>query len=364
MSATGKRQQLYFDSHSKALAAANNLRKHHDQFGRSLRFLEPARLAESVEVWDLLDRAATSGKATFGYLRNLVLREIKAQKDRAKSISLNSLFDQYLEKLKRNGRTEHYMKAFKWCRGYFREVLEEPVSDLKSKDIANAFEDLSSGERNANLRLIRAVLNYGAKQGFLKSNPSLQVEFVRREKMEVKPLSNEIVRAMLNDAATSGDRLELLPYLATGFFCGCREAELFKILWSDVFLPEKRLLIRASVSKTRNKRYIEILGNGVEWLQLYLSKLESPPRREERIMRAYTSSKLRDARVANWRASGGIGPWPVNSKRRTCASCHVALHEDYDKLSLQLAHTSSQMSLQYVGGVTKEQATEYFQIRP
>jgi integrase len=125
------------------------------------------------------------------------------------------------------------------------------------------------------------VLNYGAKQGFLKSNPSLQVEFVRREKMEVKPLSNEIVRAMLNDAATSGDRLELLPYLATGFFCGCREAELFKILWSDVFLPEKRLLIRARVSKTRNKRYIEILGNGVEWLQLYLSKLESPPRRED-----------------------------------------------------------------------------------
>jgi hypothetical protein len=35
--------------------------------------------------------------------------------------------------------------------------------------------------------------------------------------MEVKPLSNEIVRAMLNDAATSGDNLELLPYLATGF---------------------------------------------------------------------------------------------------------------------------------------------------
>ena len=219
MSATGKRQQfLYFDSHSKALAAANNLRKHHDQFGRSLRFLEPARLAESVEVWDLLDRAATSGKAPFGHLRNLVIREIKAQKERAKSCSLNSLFDQYLEKLKRNGRTEHYMKAFKWCRGYFREVLEEPVSDLTAKDIAYAFEELSSGERNANLRLIRAVLNYGAKQGFLKSNPAVQVEFVRREKLEVKPLSNEIVRAMLNDAATSGDSPGIAPLSGNWLF--------------------------------------------------------------------------------------------------------------------------------------------------
>lgn len=364
ISPSGKRERHLFEKHSEALAEANRLRQTFHDFGRSMKMLPASRLIEAIECWELLDKSAGGRSVSPGSLRNIVLREIKTQKERAKSCSLNSLFDQYLAKLQRDGRTEHYRKAFKWCRGYFREVLEEPVSDLKSKDIANAFEDLSSGERNANLRLVRAVINYGVKQGFLKFNPATQVEFVRREKIEVKPLANELVRGMLQDAATSDSRLELLPYLATGFFCGCREAELFKICWSDLFLPEKRLLIRASVSKTRNKRYIEILGHGVDWLQLYLSKLEKPPQPEERLMRAYTPSKLRDARLANWQAAGGTGTEPINSKRRTCASCHLALHEDYDRLSRQLGHTSSQMSLQYAGGVTREQAVDFFSIRP
>jgi hypothetical protein len=97
-------------------------------------------------------------------------------------------------------------------------------------------------------------------------------------------------------------------------------------------------------------------------LALYLSRTSVKP--EERIMRSFTPSQLRDARIANWQAAGGIGQEPQNSKRRTCASNHVALHEDYDKLSLQLGHTSSAMSLQYVGGVTRQQAAEYFDIRP
>ena len=359
-----KRERHLFEKHHQALAEANRLRKTFDDFGKSMKMLPANRLIEAIECWDLLDKSASGRSVSPGSLRNIVLREIKAQKERSRSVSLNFLFDEYLQKLQRDSRSEHYRKAFKWCRGYFREVLEGPVSDLKSTEIAEALADLSSGEHNANLRLIRAVLNYGLKRGFLKSNPSVQVEFVRREKIEVKPLSNELVRGMLQDAATNRERLELLPYLALGFGTGCREAELFKILWSDVFLEEKRLLIRASVAKTKRKRYIEIPENAVEWLRVYLGKLDRRPAPEERILRAYTLRQLRDARMANWRAAGGTGAEPQNSKRRTCASCHVALHEDYDRLSLQLGHTSSQMSLQYLGGVTKQQAAEFFSIRP
>ena len=361
ISQTGKRQRLWFDSHSLALGAANRIKLQHDQFGYSLRMLPPARLTEATEVWAMLDKAAASGSAPSGSLRSIAFKEIKARKQREKSISLNSLFDLYLEKLKRNQRSEHYIKDFKWLRGMFKEFLEEKVSDLTSKDIAYAFEELSSGQFNYQLRLIVAVFNYAVKLGYLKSNPALNLEAIHRQKVEVKPLPNEIVRGMLN-AATSSEWIELLPYLSLGFFCACREAELSKILWSDVFLAESRLLIRASVSKTKRKRYIEIPPNCLEWLRLYLSQTTVQP--EERILRSFTQSQLRDARAANWKAAGGIGPEPQNSKRRTCASCHIALHEDYDRLSLQLGHTSSQMSLQHVGGVTRKEATEYFQIRP
>ena len=147
------------------------------------------------------------------HLRNIALKEIKARQQREKSISLNSLFDLYLEKLKRNQRSEHYIKDFKWLRGMFKEFLEEKVSDLTSKDIAYAFEELSSGQFNYQLRLIVAVFNYAVKLGFLKSNPALNLEAIHRQKVEVKPLPNEIVRGMLN-AAISPEWIELLPYLS------------------------------------------------------------------------------------------------------------------------------------------------------
>jgi integrase len=167
---------------------------------------------------------------------------------------------------------------------------------------------------------------------------------------------------MLMDTVMHPERMEMLPYLSLGFFVGCREAELSKILWSDVFTDEARLLIRATVSKTRRKRYIEIPANCLAWLHCYLKTTSVQP--EERIMRSYTPRSLRDARAANWKAAGGLGSEPPNSKRRTCASNHIALHEDYDKLSLQLGHTSSAMSLIYVGGVTRKEAIAYFEIRP
>ena len=68
ISPTGKRQRLWFDSHSLALGAANRIKLQHDQFGYSLRMLHPARLTEATEVFAMLDKAAASGKAPSGSL--------------------------------------------------------------------------------------------------------------------------------------------------------------------------------------------------------------------------------------------------------------------------------------------------------
>ena len=132
------------------------------------------------------------------------------------------------------------------------------------------------------------------------------------------------------------------------------------------FCKRSCLLIRASVSKTRNRTGMSRFSVCFpEWLRLYRDKVPNkPPTPDSESCEASRSLEIRDARARYYKAAGGIGSEPQNSKRRTCASNHIALHEDYDKLSLQLGHTHSAMSLQYVGGVTKQQATEYFDIRP
>lgn len=53
-----------------------------------------------------------------------MLREVKAQRERAKSIILAAVFDDYVEKLRRMHRTENYIKHYRWCRSYFRPLLD------------------------------------------------------------------------------------------------------------------------------------------------------------------------------------------------------------------------------------------------
>jgi hypothetical protein len=108
-------------THSKALAAANNGESiMASQFGRSLRFLEPARLAESVEVWDLLEPCGNLRKKRRWVFTKSSIEEIKAQIEPSLSVSIP--FRPVSGKAQTQRPDRAHMKAFKWCRGYFREV--------------------------------------------------------------------------------------------------------------------------------------------------------------------------------------------------------------------------------------------------
>jgi integrase len=109
---------------------------------------------------------------------------------------------------------------------------------------------------------------------------------------------------MLQHAA--GHEIELLPYLSIGFFCGCRESALAKLLWSDVNLTDGYVSVRASVSKTKKKRFPALPENARAWLALYFEK-SGTPKPEERIMKAFTPATLKKARTRNYRAAGGVG---------------------------------------------------------
>jgi hypothetical protein len=210
ISPTGKRQRLWFASHSQALGAANKFRQNHDQFGLSSKMLAPNRLIEATECWALLDSATTAqGRpCPAGSLREIVLAALRVGKERAKSITLAALFDDYTAKLRRQHKSENYVKQYKWCRGYFAQTafLEEKVSDLTPAEIKAAFAELPPGNFNSNLRLIRAVLNHGVKKEYLTKNPALQIEPITRQRADIRPLANEIVHAMFADAQANNAR--------------------------------------------------------------------------------------------------------------------------------------------------------------
>src|SRR5262249_7108100 len=149
------------------------------------------------------------------------------------------------------------------------------------------------------MRYLRAVFNYGIKRGLLAENPISRLDFIERPRCEVEVIPNEYVARMLQHALA--EDLALLPFLVLGFFCGIRpDGELQKIVWSDIHLADRAVVIRSEVSKTRRRRFPELSENAASWLEAYrqcggqtLGKVVT-----------YTESELRRRRKANQIAAG------------------------------------------------------------
>ena len=97
ISPSGRRERHLCEKHHEALAEANKIPQTFHDFGRSIKMLPANRLVEAIECWEKLDEVS-GREAPSGSLRSIVLKELRARKERAKSISLNGLFDLYLEK--------------------------------------------------------------------------------------------------------------------------------------------------------------------------------------------------------------------------------------------------------------------------
>ena len=365
VSITGKQVRRWFDSRKQALAEVDRLKKHQEQVGSSAKLLDAGRIIEAADCWTALDKAFQSQPAPPGSLKRIVLLEIKVMEQRAKSITLAELFEDYDLKLQRTHKSDNYRRGFVWLKGYFDLVIDKRVSDLTETDITIAFAHLPDGNRNFNLRLLRALLNYALQKGWAPSNIASQIEFIHRPKQDIQPpLPNEVVKRMLDDAAEND--LGILPAWSICIFAGAREAEAAKLLWGDVRVEEKEILLRATISKTKRKRLLPVMPCLEAWLNFYFEKAGGKPADSERIL-TLTPKQLRDARNRNWQAAtkGALGPWQQNAKRITFATNHANAFRDLSTLALILGHTTLQTSFDhYIGATSAASARAYFQIVP
>jgi site-specific recombinase XerD len=78
-----------------------------------------------------------------------------------------------------------------------------------------------------------------------------------------------------------------------------------------------------------------------------------------------TESQIIYARKQCYHAVVGNQPWVKTVMRHTYASHWLCLHNDLNKLSLMLGHTSTEISLKhYYTAVSKDDAAKYFEIWP
>ena len=72
--------------------------------------------------------------------------------------------------------------------------------------------------RNAAMRYLKAVFNFGIKRRYLRENPIARLDFIERPNLEVEVFTAGQVSKMLSYAFEHD--LALLPFLVFGSFCG------------------------------------------------------------------------------------------------------------------------------------------------
>src|SRR5271165_46598 len=351
LSDTGKRSRLYFATREIAQGAAERLKARRDNFGVSLGKLTASQVVEAADCYEQL--AAHPGvnlsEAVRGY--------IELHKSRQASIPLGELFGKFLDS--RASKSAPYLQHLRWARTAFEPLAATLASEVTVRDLETILEAFTPSVRDAFRRYIRAILNFGVRFDYLPSNPAAKLEPCKPLKGETQVFTPIEVGRLL-EVALENDP-EFLPYRILGLFCGIRPAgELMRLEWRDVSLAERLVTLRAEVTKTRRKRFIELSENAVAWLECLQLQTNSAG-----LVAPWTPAELRKRHRANWHTAG-IKHWIQQGMRHSFCSYWMAAHaNDVDKLVILTGHTSREVLWRhYYRAVAGAEAQRFWAIMP
>jgi integrase len=350
LSPTGKRQRKFFEIKKDATTFAKTLETRQANFGHSLGSMTPARIAEASEAYVLLEPTG------FGLL-DAVRRFVADHKQRSASVTFKVLADKYLAE--HSSLSPRHLKSLRQTRDRFSVLHGKIIAEVTHHDLEPLLTRIPGGGRNLVMRHLRAFWNFAIKRQYAVENPIDRLDFVKVEKKETEVISVDSVEKMLGDALAND--LALVPILVLGFFCGVRpEGELREVQWSDISLKEKSLTIRPEVSKTAQRRVIDLSANAIAWLKAYRSKGGSV----EGAVAPWEEDAYLDHRKKN-RERAGVTNWPNSAMRHSFCSYWLAKHGEINKLCLFTGHDHpSTMFNHYHRLVTKVEAKKFWSIRP
>ena len=143
-----------------------------------------------------------------------------------------------------------------------RAITHSDLEDYRAKRLQTVTRrgaSLSAASVNRELSLMRSVLNFARRQGWLSRNPFDTGDPVIKPADEVKRervLTFEEEERLL--LACAAPREHLRPLLICALDTGLRKSEMLALRWSDIDLEAGLIRARSSTTKTRKARTIGI----------------------------------------------------------------------------------------------------------
>jgi integrase len=359
----GKRVRAWFGSEAEAKAEAKKQNSQLEDYGSKSFTLSASQRAQAEEAIRLLTPYGLS-------LVDAAQAVISRLELASKSINVQELIsktEEYYQSLvDRNEATEGHLetlrKAGRRLTAAFGDVrtseltprrVEEWLNGLKNKE----GEPLATATRNQVHTYVHRIFWYGKKIGVLASNPLEDAEKARSRKMKpISVLTPDQMTKLMKAAPP-----EIIPFFAIGAFAGLRIDEIQKLDWKYIDLEHCKIDLTWFPTKTLQPRWVPISDNLLAWLNPY-------SRTSGSFIPIARNGKNSEQRLRNLREraekDAGLWPWPSNCLRHSYISYRLALTENVSKVALEAGHDPKTLAAWYRRPIRKEDATNYWAIKP
>jgi len=296
-----------------------------------------------------------------------------------RSVTVSALVQEYTAAKRQKGNKERSMKDIAHRLKIFGQTFDTRiVATITTSEVDDWLTALGlSAQSQNNYRAVaRAFFEYAVKRDYARTNPVANIDKVRiadKPAAIFKPgeLARLLSKAVELDADCAADEIkngkrrtpETLPVLAIGAFAGLRQAEIFRLDWSEVDLVRGFIEVTASKSKTAQRRLVTMAPNLIEWLQPFAGR--TGPVWPGRKPGSHGGESNWRSKAQPVREAAGITDWPENGLRHSYGSYHLAKHGNANALALEMGHTTTkEIFAHYRELVRPEDAERYWNIRP
>ena len=377
-SESGKREQRFYPSYKKALAAAGEIKLGKVAVDAGIVELTQAQAVEALSALDILEgsgiglvdacrlvkrmqEAGIGDIAEIEHAFKLGAAQIRHEK---KSPSWSeAAWEMVRVKEKITRRRERTLQQIRYMIRRMEKRCPDfcvrPIGGITGEECRAAFgRAFDSPIQQDKARVVfSGVWTLAMKRGWALSNPTRMLDALTPEEVERLLLA---CRPPLPDDSSQLDLTSVQPAVAILVFAGIRPEELMRLTWEDVSFEDGVITVRAAASKTGGARHVTICEALLAWLSLVPEK-----ERKDAIIPAYWRSRWEAARKrAGW---GKEKPWPKDVLRHTFASYHAKTYADFGKLQMEMGHRSAELlrnRYTNMTGLTKEKAARFWKLMP
>lgn len=387
-SESGKREQRFYPSYKKALAAASEIKLGKVAVDAGVVELTQAQAVEALSALDALEgteinlvdacrlvkrmhESGIGGIAEIEHAFKLGAVQIRHEK---KSPSWSeAAWEMVRVKEKITRRRERTLQQIRYMIRRMEKRCPDfcvrPIGGITGEECRTAFtRAFESPIQQDKARVVfSGVWTLAIKRGWALSNPTRMLDALRMQEREIKALTPEEVerlllacRPPLPDDSSQLDLTSVQPAVAILVFAGIRPEELMRLTWEDVSFEDGVITVRAAASKTGGARHVTICKALRAWLSLVPKDKRRGP-----VVPEYWRSRWEAVRKrAGW---GKKKPWPKDVLRHTFASYHAKTYADFGKLQMEMGHRSAELlrnRYTNMTGLTKEKAVRFWNLMP